>query len=146
MQASNLVTLGYPGAVPKGLIVVATLLVVVSVRALFSEVTDDGFFDSWVTFLLSKPILAILTLALAGAGIATAIGLWNARVSALRAYVIWLVAYAAFAFVRDSRVEPVLWKLVLGVAFGLIVPVFVGAYLATTYMRLREREPAIGNA
>jgi hypothetical protein len=105
------------------------LLVLVSIRVLLSEVTGDGFTDSWAASLGSDPLLAILKLAVVCVGIAVAAGLWSANRWAFWGYLSWMLLYFGAALVREIRVEPTIWKLAVGVALVSVLPLLGAAYL-----------------
>ena len=113
----------------RGIRIIAALLVYVSFRVLYSEVTGDGFTDSWVTSLRSDVVLAVFKLATVCVGIVVAVGLFSAKRWAFWSYIIWMPLYVGTALVADSRVEQVAWKVALGGAIVLILPVFGAAYL-----------------
>ena len=118
-----------PPRSPWGGRIIAALLVYLSFRVLFSEVTDNGFTDSWATSLSSDPILAILKLATVCVGSAVALGVWSTKRWAFWSYLIWVPFYVGVALVGASRVESVIWKLAIGVAPVSILAVFGAAYL-----------------
>ena len=126
-----------PTRSPPGVKVIAVLLVIVSLRILTSDVTLDGFADSWRSSLGADPVLAILRLATAGAGITAATGLWSAKRWAFWSYLAWLPLYVGIVLMAEVRVEPVGWKVVVGIATVLVIPAGAVAYL---YKRTRQPE------
>ena len=118
-----------PTRSPTGVKVIAAVLVIVSLKILISDVTLDGFVDSWRASWSADPVLAILRLATAGAGITAAIGLWSARRWAFWSCLAWLPLYIAIVLMVEVRVEPVGWKVVVGTAVALVFPAGALAYL-----------------
>jgi hypothetical protein len=119
---------------PAGVKVIAALLVIVSLKILASDVTFDGFVDSWRSSVSAEPVLAIFRLATAGAGITAATGLWSAKPWAFWSYLAWLSLFVGLVLTGEVRVEPIGWKAVVGSAAVLVLPVGALAYL---YRRIR---------
>jgi len=109
--------------------VIAVLLVIVSLRILTSDATLDGFVDSWRSSWSADPVLAIVRLATAGAGITAATGLWSAKRWAFWSYLTWLPLYVGIVLMAEVRVEPASWKVVAGIAAVLVIPAGAVAYL-----------------
>ena len=99
------------------------------------EVTDGVRADSLLTLLSSNRILATLTLASVCAGIATAVGLWHAEHWARWSYLIWLGIYFVAAVASDTRVESVIWKVLLGAMLVSFFPGIGAVYLFRVYKR-----------
>ncbi|HEX9699847.1 MAG TPA: hypothetical protein VGD06_10345 [Acidobacteriota bacterium] len=114
---------------PTRMPIFTALLGYLSLRLLYSDVTGDGFVDSWATSLGSDAFLAILKLATVGVGIAAAVGLWSAKRWAFWSYLAWVPCYIGVALVSDSRVESVVWKLAVGVAPVVILTGLGAVYL-----------------
>ena len=121
---------------PKGMIVIATLLSVVSIDSLFPETMDDGLVVAWTALLSSEPVLATLTLATICAGVITAVGLWSAQRWALWSYLIWFGIFFGFTVASDSKVEPVLWKALIGALLFATLPGIGAVYLFRAYKTL----------
>lgn len=122
-----------PAGTARNLKIFAALLAIASIALLFSEVTDDGFTDSWATSFRSDATLAFITLLAACTGGVVAVGLWSAKRWALSIYLIWALLYVAASWVSDSRVEPTAWKVVRGTAPTLIFSGIGALYLRAVF-------------
>ncbi len=80
-------------------------------------------------------LVAVFAFASAALGGVTAIGLFHRRRWFFRAYIARVVLHVAASTVVDARVEPVLWKVLVGVVFIALVPVAVAFYLASVARR-----------
>ena len=129
MKRSESALMSESGYVPKGMIVIATLLVVTSLVLFYSVVTNDGTLDSWATSLDTHPIATILKAIVIVAGFVTARGLWKARRWAFWSYLIWFAMYISLMTFLDREIEPVAWKLIAGLLMRAILPGYCALYL-----------------
>lgn len=69
------------------------------------------------------------------------VAIWQKRPWALRFYVLWAVVFVAGGAAMDWRVEPVLWKVIVGAVVMALLSLGFGLVLKHELFKSDERSP-----